>query len=239
VKLRLLMFAALLLAAVPTVAQSISVPVDTSKATQQVPVQTTFKAADGVWWQVSGTLTLKPIPAPTSTGELPPPVPTPNPTPNTRGPAIVGVHNDGQILLLTGHDFGAEKGTLWLVSEAFPVTNWTDKTVTADVSARATNPMARNISVRTAEGQWATSYSWYWTHPEAFAADFGLPVAERFNVTDQMEQEACARTERGRQDEQTRLEGDAQSFAAFMKSLHEPSVQRGLSRRVVVPRVKR
>lgn len=84
-------------------AQAISVPVDTSKATSQVPVATTFKAADGVWWSVSGTLTLKPIPAPVGTGELPP-----LPTPAKRvlvqiAPGLVWEMREGH---LSGHGFG-------------------------------------------------------------------------------------------------------------------------------------
>lgn len=122
---------------------NISVPVDTSQVASQIPVSTTFKDASGVWWQVSGTLTVKPIPAPATTGELPLATDLILPYP---GPSFGQVFNiatgepaselrPGDRFLLQGHNFGADPGQLWINYSAAPVFAWLDNAITSQVSA--------------------------------------------------------------------------------------------------------
>lgn len=162
---RLLYLSLLLLAvAVPAGAQTVTVQVDTSKVTSQIPVSTTFKDAAGVWWSVSGTLTVKPIPAPGVTGELPPvpPLPEPGPPPpgpfplptiTTASPFITSRAWDGQTFMLFGQNFGTDKGYLELSYLPTLATSWSDRLI---VAPAAKEP--KLVLVQRTDGPYYLSY---------------------------------------------------------------------------------
>lgn len=134
--------AALALAVTGARAQSVNipVPVDVSKVTTQVNVSTTFKDANGVWWQASGTLTVKPVAAPasggTTTGATPPPpsgVENGLPDLDVPTPVITAMTvTDNDRLLVSGDNFGP-KGQLRLDATPWPVLAWNDNLVLASL----------------------------------------------------------------------------------------------------------
>jgi len=121
---------------------SVPVPVDISKVTATVPVTAKFKDANGVWWEASGTLTVKPIP---------PPAPGPV-TDGSVTPSVFDATFTGTRLVLLGSGFGVEPGRLLLDFVDAPWLEWGDRMITADT---AREPAAYTV-VRP-DGQWYTA----------------------------------------------------------------------------------
>lgn len=111
----------------PALAQaqtSIPVVIDTTKLTVQLPVSQTVKGADGVWYQISGTLTVKPVPAPNTAGE----------TPSAFAPLVRNRALTETTLTLTGRGFGETPGAILVNYLEVPALQWDDRAIVADIS---------------------------------------------------------------------------------------------------------
>ena len=150
-------------------AVDVTVPVDTSKAVLQIPVQTKFQAADGVWWEVTGTLTARPVKAPQVTGFLDH---DGNRIGGDRDGKAVGYGVAGKPAAILGEAFGALPGrVVWGAVTPCEVLAWEDATIRFRVPPGAEAVFAgvdakgqpyRNVqrallTVQRADGQWCST----------------------------------------------------------------------------------
>ena len=154
---------------------TVPIPVDTSKAILTIPVKMTFTDAQGVLWELTGTLTAQPK-AQQQT-EAPGDLARPLPGPQIMGFADhegtrIGGDRDGKPVgfgvigepaAILGRSFGPLPGqVVWGAGLRCEVLSWEDAVIRFVVppgtdAVIGGNVLRNTVGVRTAAGQWVTS----------------------------------------------------------------------------------
>lgn len=144
------LLAVLLLAGGVQAQTSVPIVIDTSKFTMQVPVTQKVKDAAGVWWEVSGTLTVKPTAPPVGINEAPLKI---EKYADAKGLPL-GMVAPGQVVTILGSGFGAEPGEVtWGGLDGLSVSLWSDTKIIASLPPAIPMPVGL-VTVRRPDGAW-------------------------------------------------------------------------------------
>jgi hypothetical protein len=135
---------------------TVTIPIDPAKLLAQVAINTTFVDAQGVKWELKGTLIARPI--------APAPVPTPTP-PSSTTPQINAFRDlqgewltaakAGQRFLVMGENFGDNGGLEYAFS---PITaiEWSDELIVGEMPAVQRPSPASAVTVKRDDGAYYT-----------------------------------------------------------------------------------